>query len=110
MDGQVTLTGLMWLESWSRAIACASDMFPTPFRFHIRLEFGPALSYFIRVSNRPIFGYDYAAWPERTTTNREDDRNGCVDIAGRQKEGVESGHRADREELWQRLDHASGCG
>jgi putative endonuclease len=49
------------------------DTSPTPFRFHIRLEFGTRLSYFIRVSNRPLFRYDYAAWPERTTTNREDD-------------------------------------
>src|SRR6185369_17507296 len=78
MGDQTTPTASMWSASWSRETVCGFDTFPTPFRFRIRLEFGTRLSYFIRVSNRPLFRYDYAAWPERTTTNREDERNMAV--------------------------------
>jgi recombination protein RecA len=47
-------------------------MSPTLLRSHNQLETEPRSSYFIRVSNHPVSRYDYAAWPERTTTNRKD--------------------------------------
>src|SRR6188472_2351782 len=100
MGGPVSVTGSTWSGCSSKGSGSESAISPMRFRCLNPLEFAGPASYFVRVSNRPLSRYDYAAWPERTTTKRGDERNGCVNTAGRQEKGAESGHRADREELW----------
>src|SRR3954462_2402688 len=98
MDARLSPTASMSSAFSSKASGCVCATCPTLSPFNIPLDQNPCF--------RILFGYRIGRFPgtitlhgqERTTTYREDEGNGCVDPAGRQKEGVEPRHLADREE------------